>query len=190
MDSSRRTQDLSDWQVPVLIQKVQLLPRILVSPQLHPQIFKCQCSFHIKQQHLHSLGRGKIGFILCIAYPFISLDQLKRLSIIIYDATSTKFPTVCYIQIFGDKHSTCKMVRCTGNQKSGLLKHVCSHELCRAKQWRDGDWMCTNCNNHNFASRSQCNRLVIDFLQIQLYLGLYLKEKLFMSFKTLGAWIF
>ncbi|KAK9284615.1 hypothetical protein L1049_023791 [Liquidambar formosana] len=27
-----------------------------------------------------------------------------------------------------------------------------------AKQWRDGDWMCTNCNNHNFASRSHCNR--------------------------------
>ncbi|XP_068646666.1 ranBP2-type zinc finger protein At1g67325-like isoform X1 [Aristolochia californica] len=27
-----------------------------------------------------------------------------------------------------------------------------------AKQWRDGDWMCTNCNNHNFASRSLCNR--------------------------------
>ncbi|XP_057959967.1 uncharacterized protein LOC131152229 [Malania oleifera] len=27
-----------------------------------------------------------------------------------------------------------------------------------AKQWRDGDWMCSNCNNHNFASRSQCNR--------------------------------
>ncbi|RWR81745.1 hypothetical protein CKAN_01044000 [Cinnamomum micranthum f. kanehirae] len=28
----------------------------------------------------------------------------------------------------------------------------------RAKQWRDGDWMCTNCNNHNYASRSHCNR--------------------------------
>lgn len=27
-----------------------------------------------------------------------------------------------------------------------------------AKQWRDGDWMCTNCNNHNFASRTYCNR--------------------------------
>ncbi|XAR57973.1 hypothetical protein NMG60_11026296 [Bertholletia excelsa] len=27
-----------------------------------------------------------------------------------------------------------------------------------AKQWRDGDWMCTNCNNHNYASRSCCNR--------------------------------
>ncbi|KAJ6840418.1 E3 SUMO-protein ligase RanBP2 [Iris pallida] len=27
-----------------------------------------------------------------------------------------------------------------------------------AKQWRDGDWMCNNCNNHNFASRSSCNR--------------------------------
>ncbi|XP_052189212.1 RNA-binding protein involved in heterochromatin assembly dri1 isoform X2 [Diospyros lotus] len=27
-----------------------------------------------------------------------------------------------------------------------------------AKQWRDGDWMCTNCNNHNYASRSKCNR--------------------------------
>ncbi|XP_077219549.1 zinc finger (Ran-binding) family protein isoform X2 [Tasmannia lanceolata] len=27
-----------------------------------------------------------------------------------------------------------------------------------AKQWRDGDWMCTNCNNHNFASRLHCNR--------------------------------
>jgi hypothetical protein len=27
-----------------------------------------------------------------------------------------------------------------------------------AKQWRDGDWMCTNCKNHNYASRSHCNR--------------------------------
>lgn len=27
-----------------------------------------------------------------------------------------------------------------------------------AKQWRDGDWMCQNCDNHNYASRSQCNR--------------------------------
>ncbi|OAY79364.1 hypothetical protein ACMD2_17497, partial [Ananas comosus] len=27
-----------------------------------------------------------------------------------------------------------------------------------AKQWRDGDWMCSNCNNHNFASRTYCNR--------------------------------
>ncbi|KAJ4963627.1 hypothetical protein NE237_023566 [Protea cynaroides] len=27
-----------------------------------------------------------------------------------------------------------------------------------AKQWRDGDWMCTSCSNHNFASRSHCNR--------------------------------
>ncbi|KAL5752508.1 hypothetical protein ACOSP7_022702 [Xanthoceras sorbifolium] len=27
-----------------------------------------------------------------------------------------------------------------------------------AKQWRNGDWMCTNCNNHNYASRSECNR--------------------------------
>uniref|UniRef100_A0A7N0UBM3 RanBP2-type domain-containing protein n=2 Tax=Kalanchoe fedtschenkoi TaxID=63787 RepID=A0A7N0UBM3_KALFE len=26
------------------------------------------------------------------------------------------------------------------------------------KQWREGDWMCSNCNNHNYASRSQCNR--------------------------------
>lgn len=27
-----------------------------------------------------------------------------------------------------------------------------------AKQWRDGDWMCSNCSNHNYASRSECNR--------------------------------
>lgn len=27
-----------------------------------------------------------------------------------------------------------------------------------AKQWRSGDWMCSNCNNHNYASRLQCNR--------------------------------
>ncbi|KAJ4837647.1 hypothetical protein Tsubulata_032330 [Turnera subulata] len=27
-----------------------------------------------------------------------------------------------------------------------------------AKQWRNGDWMCTNCNNHNYASRAECNR--------------------------------
>ncbi|XP_006846750.3 uncharacterized protein LOC18436532 [Amborella trichopoda] len=32
-----------------------------------------------------------------------------------------------------------------------------------AKQWRDGDWMCTNCNNHNFASRLQCNRYIPTF---------------------------
>ncbi|CAL0330928.1 unnamed protein product [Lupinus luteus] len=27
-----------------------------------------------------------------------------------------------------------------------------------AKQWRSGDWMCANCNNHNYASRLECNR--------------------------------
>ncbi|KAI3519166.1 hypothetical protein L1887_08193 [Cichorium endivia] len=27
-----------------------------------------------------------------------------------------------------------------------------------ARQWRDGDWICTNCNNHNYASRSHCNK--------------------------------
>ncbi|KAI3798840.1 hypothetical protein L1987_34123 [Smallanthus sonchifolius] len=27
-----------------------------------------------------------------------------------------------------------------------------------AKQWRDGDWMCSNCDNHNYASRSHCNK--------------------------------
>ncbi|KAG0488302.1 hypothetical protein HPP92_006876 [Vanilla planifolia] len=27
-----------------------------------------------------------------------------------------------------------------------------------AKQWREGDWMCQICNNHNYASRSCCNR--------------------------------
>lgn len=27
-----------------------------------------------------------------------------------------------------------------------------------AKHWREGDWMCSNCNNHNYASRSECNR--------------------------------
>ncbi|XP_010679870.2 uncharacterized protein LOC104895140 [Beta vulgaris subsp. vulgaris] len=27
-----------------------------------------------------------------------------------------------------------------------------------AKQWRDGDWMCSKCNNHNYASRYECNR--------------------------------
>ncbi|EPS67234.1 hypothetical protein M569_07541, partial [Genlisea aurea] len=26
------------------------------------------------------------------------------------------------------------------------------------KHWRDGDWVCSNCNNHNYASRAQCNR--------------------------------
>ncbi|CAN6242413.1 unnamed protein product [Urochloa humidicola] len=25
-------------------------------------------------------------------------------------------------------------------------------------KWRDGDWMCSNCNNHNYASRAFCNR--------------------------------
>ncbi|KAI5068207.1 hypothetical protein GOP47_0016552 [Adiantum capillus-veneris] len=27
-----------------------------------------------------------------------------------------------------------------------------------AKQWRSGDWMCSGCSNHNFASRATCNR--------------------------------
>ncbi|WCJ32616.1 zinc finger (Ran-binding) family protein [Euphorbia peplus] len=31
-----------------------------------------------------------------------------------------------------------------------------------AKQWRSGDWMCSNCSNHNYASRSQCNRCKTD----------------------------
>ncbi|KAM7251208.1 hypothetical protein ACFE04_023091 [Oxalis oulophora] len=26
------------------------------------------------------------------------------------------------------------------------------------KHWRSGDWMCKNCNNHNYASRAECNR--------------------------------
>ncbi|XP_047071059.1 uncharacterized protein LOC124679321 isoform X2 [Lolium rigidum] len=25
-------------------------------------------------------------------------------------------------------------------------------------KWREGDWLCSNCNNHNYASRSFCNR--------------------------------
>ncbi|XWS42162.1 hypothetical protein CRYUN_Cryun17cG0144400 [Craigia yunnanensis] len=29
-----------------------------------------------------------------------------------------------------------------------------------AKQWRSGDWMCTKCNNHNYASRAHCNSIV------------------------------
>ncbi|KAL6582747.1 hypothetical protein OROMI_004825 [Orobanche minor] len=33
-------------------------------------------------------------------------------------------------------------------------KHACLS----TKQWRDGDWMCSNCNNHNYASRAECNR--------------------------------
>ncbi|KAF9612773.1 hypothetical protein IFM89_003783 [Coptis chinensis] len=37
----------------------------------------------------------------------------------------------------------------------------------RAKQWRDGDWMCTNCSNHNYASWSQCNR----YVSVLLYLS-------------------
>ncbi|EFJ20806.1 hypothetical protein SELMODRAFT_417828 [Selaginella moellendorffii] len=27
-----------------------------------------------------------------------------------------------------------------------------------AKHWRAGDWICTNCDNHNYASRECCNR--------------------------------
>ncbi|XP_010935042.1 uncharacterized protein [Elaeis guineensis] len=27
-----------------------------------------------------------------------------------------------------------------------------------AKQWREGDWMCSKCDNHNFSSHSFCNR--------------------------------
>eukprot|EP00850_Spirogloea_muscicola_P022031 SM000273S10241 [mRNA] locus=s273:70582:71879:- [translate_table: standard] len=27
-----------------------------------------------------------------------------------------------------------------------------------ASHWRTGDWLCTACNNHNFASRQVCNR--------------------------------
>ncbi|XP_047311492.1 calpain-15-like [Impatiens glandulifera] len=30
-----------------------------------------------------------------------------------------------------------------------------------AKQWREGDWMCVSCNNHNYSSRSKCNRCKI-----------------------------
>lgn len=55
----------------------------------------------------------------------------------------------------------------------------------RAKQWRDGDWMCTNCDNHNYASRLQCNRLVI--LNLLVILGFFLtyQKKEFI----LGFWL-
>ncbi|KAF9625433.1 hypothetical protein IFM89_022784 [Coptis chinensis] len=36
-----------------------------------------------------------------------------------------------------------------------------------AKQWRDRDWVCTNCSNHNYASWSQCNR----YVSVLLYLS-------------------
>ncbi|XP_062185805.1 RNA-binding protein involved in heterochromatin assembly dri1-like [Phragmites australis] len=28
----------------------------------------------------------------------------------------------------------------------------------KGAKWREGDWMCSNCNNHNYASRAFCNR--------------------------------
>ncbi|KAJ6305066.1 hypothetical protein OIU78_020584 [Salix suchowensis] len=34
-----------------------------------------------------------------------------------------------------------------------------------AKQWRNGDWMCANCNNHNYASRAQCNSFAFSTLR-------------------------
>ncbi|GMH06537.1 hypothetical protein Nepgr_008377 [Nepenthes gracilis] len=40
-----------------------------------------------------------------------------------------------------------------------------------AKQWRDGDWMCTNCNNHNYASRSECYRCKTQRIAIPQAIG-------------------
>jgi hypothetical protein len=34
--------------------------------------------------------------------------------------------------------------------------HMLVH-LTRAR-WREGDWLCSTCNNHNYASRAFCNR--------------------------------
>lgn len=28
----------------------------------------------------------------------------------------------------------------------------------KGAKWREGDWLCTNCSNHNYASRAFCNR--------------------------------
>ncbi|KAJ6989828.1 hypothetical protein NC653_018357 [Populus alba x Populus x berolinensis] len=39
-----------------------------------------------------------------------------------------------------------------------ILASIITLPVHRAKPWRNGDWMCTNCNNHNYASRSWCNR--------------------------------
>ncbi|CAL9750551.1 unnamed protein product [Musa acuminata subsp. burmannicoides] len=44
-----------------------------------------------------------------------------------------------------------------GNIHSSHQRMPASHGK-GVKHWRDGDWMCGNCNNHNFASRSICNR--------------------------------
>jgi hypothetical protein len=38
----------------------------------------------------------------------------------------------------------------SGQAMSGLMG--------KGAKWRDGDWMCSNCNNHNYASRAFCNR--------------------------------
>ncbi|XP_039045811.1 uncharacterized protein LOC120185742 [Hibiscus syriacus] len=39
-----------------------------------------------------------------------------------------------------------------------------------AKQWRSGDWICAKCNNHNYASRAQCNRSVDKLVAFTFYL--------------------
>ncbi|XP_002447426.1 uncharacterized RNA-binding protein C17H9.04c [Sorghum bicolor] len=38
----------------------------------------------------------------------------------------------------------------SGQGMSGLMG--------KGAKWRDGDWLCNNCNNHNYASRAFCNR--------------------------------
>ncbi|KAF6158088.1 hypothetical protein GIB67_014882 [Kingdonia uniflora] len=50
-----------------------------------------------------------------------------------------------------------------------MYRNLSCFVISSAKQWRDSDWMCTDCDNHNYASRSQCNRFA-SIIKITFYL--------------------
>lgn len=71
--------------------------------------------------------------------------------------TSATNPTAGLFQLYPDGNSTVAQHSQLNLQLPQILT-LPTLPGKGAKQWRDGDWMCTNCNNHNYASRSHCNK--------------------------------
>ncbi|KAK4791304.1 hypothetical protein SAY86_031717 [Trapa natans] len=65
---------------------------------------------------------------------------------------------------FASRCGTYASIPCAGSVVDSSMQGWSSYQAAAAlpgkgaTQWRDGDWLCRNCNNHNYKSRTECNR--------------------------------
>nr|XP_043634051.1 mastermind-like protein 1 isoform X2 [Erigeron canadensis] len=103
--------------------------------------------------------RLNAGQTLQLQPSYLPLGQIPSSSYLtpLQMAPSASNQSAGHIQLYSDGISTTVQ----HPQLSLQLPHIMSMPALPqkgAKHWRDGDWMCANCDNHNYASRSRCNK--------------------------------